>query len=119
MSVMVKLCASVWALLLDREPEPRSWKDLHVGAELGTGCEQIHLLLTAVVQKHWKCECRVSCEDMPLFAASLNFNTCFRCGQAECDGERAGGKPLASWVDICFSEGDEEPSGPRGIFLTV
>ena len=47
----------------------------------------------------------------------LECQYCLRCGQAECDGERAGGKPLASWVDICFSEGDKEPSGPRGFFF--
>ena len=83
MSMMAKLCASVWALLLYREPEPRSRKDLHVVAELGTGCERMHVLLTPVVQKHWEWEraatrgCRGSWEHMPLFAASLNVNTAF------------------------------------------
>ena len=76
------VCIS-WASQLDREPEPRSWKDLHFGAELGTGCERMHVLLTPVVQKHWEWDgaeitgCRGSWEDMPLFAASLDFNTAF------------------------------------------
>ena len=80
---MAKLCASVWASQLDREPEPRSWKDLHFGAELGTGCEHVHVLLTLVVQKHWEWDgaeitgCRGSWEDLPLSVASLGVNTAF------------------------------------------
>ena len=80
MSVMAKLCSSVWASQLDREPGSRN---LHAGAQLGTGCEQIHVLLTTVVQKHWEWEgaetreCRDSWEDMPLFAANLDINTAF------------------------------------------
>ena len=49
----------------------------------------------------------------------LGCQYCFRCGQAACDVESAGGNPGAWWVDICFSEGDEAPSGPRGFFFTV
>ena len=85
MSVMAKLCASVWALLLDREPEPRSWKDLHFAAQLGTACEHarsadncgaeaLGIGGSSVGKTRG---CRGSWEDMPLFAASLNVNTAF------------------------------------------
>ena len=39
MSLLATYYAAVLVSLHDHEPEPRSWKDLHVGAEHGIVCE--------------------------------------------------------------------------------
>ena len=90
---------------------------MHVGAEFGTadtcGAETLEVGrsrdkgVSRFVGRH------------AAVCGELGYQYCFRRGQAECDGERAGGNPRAWWVDICFSEGDEAPSGPRGFFYSV
>ena len=48
MSVLAKWYAAVVVGLLHKEPEPIEWKELHVGAERSTNCEQMQALLTNI-----------------------------------------------------------------------
>ena len=49
--VLVKWYATVLVGLLQEEPEPVEWRELHVGAERSVNCE--HMQATNQLQRHW------------------------------------------------------------------
>ena len=53
-SVISKWSASCIQLRLEKEKEPEKWKKLHIGGLDGISCQNVQVMMTSVIQKHWE-----------------------------------------------------------------
>ena len=81
---MAECYSSVIVLLLNNTTEPKGWGRLHVGAERGPHCEHFQVLMTNLLEKHWKwqenrkeAELHGTHRDKTLYLASLDVKTAF------------------------------------------
>ena len=83
-SVMSKWCAACTVLRLEKEKEPESWKQLHVGGIEGISCQHLQKLLAQLLQKHWEWQedrrkntRRSSKKRLTIYLASVEIKTAF------------------------------------------
>ena len=83
-SVMSKWYASSILLRLEKEKEPKKWKNLKNGGVDGISCRYLQVMMTNVTQKHWEWQeernpvvIHVTVARRTMYLANLGIKTAF------------------------------------------
>ena len=102
---MSKWHATCTILRLEREKEPEGWKQLHVGGIDGISCQQVQVLMTQLLPKHWEWQedrrqirWHGSEKKPTVYLASMDIKTAFDVARPKHVARIMGGQDVHGWM---------------------